>query len=489
MSIGRIYSAPILPEPVIHSGKDYSESSPSLAGFISHVFCSACKERPDSLKYQVNSRVSLNELPAANKRWFGEAVPPLSEPVVKPAPVKLTRGFVSPFSGKLNILNLRLNKFGSYSPVDVAAKSVQTNSVPEPKKVTQDAGCVSGLGQFVRAISKSNKYPDDTTLEAIMTSLETGRNPSGNYRSWPFDSECRTVPEPVSEHLTSPKPEPERQTLPEPESESEYQTLPEPASEHLTPPEPEPEHRTLPKDIEETSSLSGSDSGCDILSDSEEPSRPPIPLEPVVIIKTAKDRKAEDLQVKIDNFYNQFDEDRARKNEIRRPNPSGFTLRAQMSNHYLCKNAKPPAVIGTILKNEVPTSKYESFVIPFTHADHLKMENDRNRKLSVRDSDDQFLEDLKKEIKECARIFEESQAYHYARYKKLREKIDGLNGVMETINEGSLLYLPRVDDVGDYYHSLRDEIMLAIASEQKTILVDHAGRKINPLYVEDEPDY
>ncbi|ORM92643.1 hypothetical protein HA50_04425 [Pantoea cypripedii] len=245
----------------------------------------------------------------------------------------------------------------------------------------------------------------------------------------------------------------------------------------------------MPKDIEETSSLSGSDSGCDILSDSEEPSRPPIPLEPVVIIKTAKDRKAEDLQVKIDNFYNQFDEDRARKNEIRRPNPSGFTLRAQMSNHYLCKNAKPPAVIGTILKNEVPTSKYESFVIPFTHADHLKMENDRNRKLSVRDSDDQFLEDLKKEIKECARIFEESQAYHYARYKKLREKIDGLNGVMETINEGSLLYLPRVDDVGDYYHSLRDEIMLAIASEQKTILVDHAGRKINPLYVEDEPDY
>ncbi|MDE1189418.1 MAG: hypothetical protein PW844_23625 [Pantoea sp.] len=477
MSIGRIYSAPILPDPVIRSDKDYSELSPSPFGFIPRVFYSACEERPVSFKYQVNSRVSLNELPAENKRWFGETVPPLSEPVVKPAPVKLTRGFVSPFSGKLNILNLRLNKFGSYSPVDVAAKSVQKNFVPEPKEVIQDAGCVSGLGQFVRTISKSNKYPDDKTLEAIVASLETGRNPSGNYRSWPFDSECRTVPEPVSEHLTPPTPEPERQTLPKP------------ASEHLTSPKPEPEYQTLPKDIEETSSLSGSDSGCDILSDSEDPSRPPIPLEPVVIIKTVMDRKAENLQVKMDNFYNQFDESRTRENDRRRPNPSGFTLRAKMSNHYLCQNAKPPAIVRTILKNEVPTSKYEGFVIPFTHSDHLRMENDRNRKLSVRDSDDQFLEELKKEINDCARIFEESQAYHYSRYTKIREKIDGLNGVLEAIDEDSVLYLPPKVELKDYYYSLRDEIMLAIASEQKTILVDNAGRKINPLYVEDEPDY
>lgn len=469
MSIGRIYSAPILPKPVIRSGKDNSELSPF--GFIPRVFYSACEERPVSFKYPVNSRASLNELPAANKRWFGEAVPPLSEPVVKPAPVKLTWGAFSPFSGALNIRNLQPKKNGSYSLVEAAAKSVQKNFVPEPKKVIQDAGCVSGLGQFVRTISKSNKYPDDKTLEAIMASLETGINPSGNYRSWPFDSECRTVPEPVSEHLMPPTPEPE------------------PVSEHLTAPKPEPGYQTFPKDIEETSSLSGSDSGCDILSDSEDPSRPPIPLEPVVIIKTAMDRKTENLQVKVDNFYNQFDESRTRENDERRPNPSGFTLRSKMSNHYLCQNAKPPAIVRTILKNEVPTSKYESFVIPFTHSDYLKMENDRNRKLSVRDSDDQFLEELKKEINDCARMFEESQAYHYSRYTKIREKIDGLNGVLEAIDEDSVLYLPPKVELKDYYYSLRDEVMQAIASEKKTILVDNAGRKINPLYVEDEPDY
>jgi hypothetical protein len=439
MSIGRIYTAPILPEPVIRSDTKYSGASPSLAGFITHVLCAACKERPDSFKHKVNSRVSLNELPPANKRWFGKAVPPLSEPVVKPAPVKLTRGFFSPFSGKIHIPNLKFNKAASYSPEKAAAKTMQKKPASKSKTVFQHVGYYDDLARFITKFSKMNKYPSDITLEKILDKIEAGETDL-------WDNEDAS---------------------------------PSPASER----------RTLPKDIGETSSLSGSDSGCDILSDGEDASRPPVPLEPVVIIKTAKDRKAENLQVKVDNFYNQFDESRTRENDRRRPNPSAYTLKAQISNHHLCQKAKPPVIIQTWTARDLQNRKFEDFVIPFNHSDYLAVENDRNRKLSVRGSDDDFLEELKKEIKECARIFEESQAYHYLRYKKLREKIDGLNGVMETIDEDSILCLPPAEQLNDYYHSLRDEIMLAIAREKKTIIVDNAGRKINPVYVENEPEY
>lgn len=510
MSIGRIYPAPILPEPVIRS--DISDSEKTFAGFITRIIYAANKDRLDSLKYKVNERVSLNELPPTNKRWFGDT-PSLSDSAAKPAPVKLTRGVFSPFSGKLDVRNLKLNRFGSYSPEKATVKYFPKETKSKPKKFIQGVGYEHELKRFICKLSKENIYPDDETLLEIMNTIEAGKNPYGSYRKIIPDSERPILRKSNAERPALSQPAPIRPVSPKPASEpsvlsqpapirptsqkpaSERPALLQPISASPTLPKSESERRTLPKVIGEIfSSLSDSDSGCDSPADSDDAGRPPVPLEPVVIIKTAEDKKVENLQVKMDDFYNQFEGSRAKKKEIRRPNPSPFVPRAHVSNHYLIKNSTPNsnATPGSHyrLVSHLQPIKYEDFVIPFRHADYLSMENDKNRPLSVKSVDDNdILDEIKAGLKKHADIFEESQAYHYARYKKLREKIDGLNGVLETIDENSILFLPPVAEINDYYHSLRDEIMLAIARENKTIIVDDAGRKVNPLYVEDEPDY